>query len=327
MEKYLTLIFALLFSASLFAQHEPIQPFEELGIKVKVLTLSNGKYQESFPNDTTFRFGSVMFNRVTGEVVSVVENDTLYGAYNLKAEVVSRWLSPDPLASEFSNWSPYNFSFNNPIIFTDPDGMAPDNVIINGPDADKAVAALNETGNLKITRNAETGMLSAEGKAKTKAEKQLLKAISDPDNHVVLETTTAQTYDDPKDGTKNNVILPGGYMGSEVVEKDGNKDVTGHQKINMDVAGKVAGVTGEKTGETVMHEINEAYFGTILDPGGSYPKGFQKSHNAAKSLDRVNGDFEINNDKRTIPGGSKVNVIQIRMKPTDAWTDVMTIKK
>jgi len=45
MQKYLTLIFALLFSASLFAQHEPIQPFEELGIKVKVLTLSNGKYQ------------------------------------------------------------------------------------------------------------------------------------------------------------------------------------------------------------------------------------------------------------------------------------------
>jgi hypothetical protein len=123
MQKILTSAFALLFTASLFAQHEPIQPFEELGIKVKVLTLSNGKYQESFPNDTTFRFGSVMFNRVTGEVVTVIENDTLYGEYNLKAEVVSRWLSPDPLAAKYPNWSPYNFVADNPLIFIDPDGM------------------------------------------------------------------------------------------------------------------------------------------------------------------------------------------------------------
>lgn len=123
MQKYLTSIFALLFTASLFAQHEPIQPFEELGIKVKVLTLSNGKYQESFPNDTIFRFGSVMFNRVTGEVVTVIENDTLYGEYNLKAEVVSRWLSPDPLAAKNPNWSPYTAMNDNPILYVDPDGM------------------------------------------------------------------------------------------------------------------------------------------------------------------------------------------------------------
>lgn len=174
MQKYLTPVFALLMTASLFAQHEPIQPFEELGIKVKVLTLSNGKYQESFPNDTTFRFGSVMFNRVTGEVVTVIENDTLYGEYNLKAEVVSRWLSPDPLAHEFENYSPYNFSFNNPIIFIDPDGMAPDNVIINGPQADRAVAELNAATGLNIVRNAETGLLQADGVADTPAERQLL---------------------------------------------------------------------------------------------------------------------------------------------------------
>jgi RHS repeat-associated protein len=143
MQKILISAFALLFTASLFAQHEPIQPFEELGIKVKVLTLSNGKYQESFPNDTTFRFGSVMFNRVTGEVVTVIENDTLYGEYNLKAEVVSRWLSPDPLAHEYSNLSPYVFVANNPIIYIDPDGMQ-----IVDPKGRAVTVTRNEDGSL-----------------------------------------------------------------------------------------------------------------------------------------------------------------------------------
>lgn len=123
MKQLPTLIFALLFWSSLTAQHEPIQPYEELGIKVKVLTLSNGKYQESFPNDTTFRFGSVMFNRSTGEVVSVVVEDTLYGEYDLKPEVVSRWLSPDPLAAEFASMSPYNYAGNNPIMNIDVEGL------------------------------------------------------------------------------------------------------------------------------------------------------------------------------------------------------------
>ena len=122
MQRLFASAFALFLTANLFAQHEPIQPFEELGIKVRVLTLSNGKYQESFPNDTIFRFGAVMFNRVTGEVVSVVLNDTLYGEYNLKPEVVSRWLSPDPMTNLYPNLSPYNYTMNNPLKYVDPDG-------------------------------------------------------------------------------------------------------------------------------------------------------------------------------------------------------------
>lgn len=103
-------------------------PYESLGVpmpKGKMLTLSNGKFQEFFPNDTLTPIGSVRFNTVTGEIEAFLTRDTMYAEYNLEPEVVSRWLSPDPLGAKFPQWSPYNYVLNNPVIFIDPDGQFP----------------------------------------------------------------------------------------------------------------------------------------------------------------------------------------------------------
>ncbi len=128
MKTNILLLFCLFWASLVFAQEpkkqQPIKfepPKEIDGFKVRYATLSKGKYQEIFTNDTIQQIGSVYFNRVTGEVVGEVERDSLY----FPADVSSRWWSVDPLAEVMPEQSPYNYAFNNPIKYIDPDGRIP----------------------------------------------------------------------------------------------------------------------------------------------------------------------------------------------------------
>jgi RHS repeat-associated protein len=133
MRKLLLILVVLLSFVIANAQN----PFAEYGYTPKIATLSQGQYNEFFDNDTLVQIGSVLFNTKSKQIVAFIETDTLYSEATLEQDIVSRWISPDPLSDRYPSWSPYNYTLNNPIKFIDPDGQK---VVLAGWSVDQHVS-------------------------------------------------------------------------------------------------------------------------------------------------------------------------------------------
>jgi len=100
-------------------------PFAKYGYKAKVATLSKGKYLEFHDLDSIVTIGTIRWHVDKNQIVGRIKRDSLNPDEQPIGDAPGRWMSPDPLSEEFPSYSPYNFCFNNPMKFVDPDGRAP----------------------------------------------------------------------------------------------------------------------------------------------------------------------------------------------------------
>jgi hypothetical protein len=275
--------------------------------KKEVLTLSKGKYVETFDQDSIEVIGNILFNVNSRTIVGFIDEKEEKGENAMPPEIISRWLSIDPLAAKYPSMSPYIFCGDNPIVFKDPNG-AELRFFGHEEDMEGFKTAINvaSQGQIIMNINAKgfTTLSIAEGQTLTEKNQ----AFYDAMNIIIGDKSSTIIMVQGDAGDNRGSAYLGGYENVTLPGLDynvGSLDYVDMQETETATNGQLS-VLG-----FVTHEAWENYDKQILNPDAS----FKDSHDAAiqkqENVDGVKdlslkGDVSVDGKNKTVNG--KVNI-------------------
>lgn len=215
---------------------------------------SKSGHETTFTNDYV-QSCSIDFRRCsfTGKERDEETGFGYFGARYMDHELMTMWLSVDPLSDKYPNISPYAYCAWNPVKLVDPDGR---DVYIIGDEKSKAEALRQiqqKSKNMTFSID-KNGKLSFEGEAKTKRERYMANIINSENVHVNLKVQNHSNHN-------GQTIDIGGFDGNALSE-DG-KSITTFQVINVAKSGN-QDIECDNLGNMIWHEISESYEGGLI---------------------------------------------------------------